>query len=224
MKNVKKMLFDGAMENNINKVRWALNLGADITSRDRLKRSPLHYATSRGSLELVKFLIDVGADVNAKDFMDILPLHNTRNIEMVRLLVEYGADLSVKEGVSDFPILNNFIDCSDNLEIFKFLIPLGIDVNASDSDGYTTLHRIADSNCNLSRLVDIMVLHGADINAKNKFGETPLHIAVKRENAILVKSIYKSGADTTIEDNKGLMPYFVKDNSRIRRILIQRRK
>ena len=69
-----------------------------------------------------------------------------------------------------------------------------------------------------------MVLHGADVNAKNKFGETPLHIAVKRENEILVKSIYKSGADTTIEDNKGLMPYSVKNNSRIRKILIQRRK
>ena len=173
---------------------------------------------------MAKFLIDVGADVNAKDFMDNVPLHTTRNIEIVKLLVRSGADLSVKEGVSEFPILHNFINSPDNLEIFKFLIPLGIDVNASDCDGYTTLHRIADINCNLSKLVDIMVLHGADINAKNKFGETPLHIAVKHENEILVESIYKSGADTTIADNKGLMPYFVKNNSRIRRILIQRRK
>ena len=84
MKKLKEMLFDGAMKNNIEQVRWALNLGADITSRDRLKRSPLHYATPKGNLELVKFLIDVGADVNAKDFMDRVPLHNTRNIEMVR--------------------------------------------------------------------------------------------------------------------------------------------
>lgn len=224
MKNLKEMLFDGAMKNNIEQVRWALNLGADITSRDRLKRSSLHYATLKGSLDLAKFLIDVGADVNAKDFMDNVPLHTTRNIEIVKLLVRSGADLSVKEGVSEFPVLHNFINSPDNLEIFKFLIPLGIDVNASDCDGYTTLHRIADINCNLSKLVDIMVLHGADINAKNKFGETPLHIAVKHENEILVESIYKSGADTTIADNKGLMPYFVKNNSRIRRILIQRRK
>ena len=53
-------------------VKFLLENGANINSKDKYGRCPLHFALYEGNqeaqtLEVVKFLIEKGADVNSKD-------------------------------------------------------------------------------------------------------------------------------------------------------------
>jgi hypothetical protein len=46
----------------------------------------------------------------------------------------------------------------------------------------------------------------ADLNGRNKFGATPLHIAVWKRQITLVKALLAAGADKSIKDNEGKTP------------------
>lgn len=58
--------------------------------------------------------------------------------------------------------LHNAI-CAGHIEIVKFLVEFGCDVNAQDSDGWTPLHCAA--SCNNLTMVKFLVEHGACIFA-----------------------------------------------------------
>jgi hypothetical protein len=54
---------------------------------------------------------------------------------------------------------------------------------------------------------ELHVKHGdADINGRNKFGATPLHMAVWKKQARLVGVLVAAGADKTVRDNDGKTP------------------
>ena len=61
------------------------------------------------------------------------------------------------------------------LEIVKYLVENGVDINAKDKDGKTTLMKTVE-NRNLE-IVKYLVDNGANVNAKNKNGNTPLILA-----------------------------------------------
>ena len=48
--------------------------------------------------------------------------------------------------------------------------------------------------------------HGADVNAKDKDGDTPLHDAAFRGHKEMVELLLANGADVMARDNSGLTP------------------
>jgi ankyrin repeat protein len=62
-----------------------------VNARNTIKRTPLHYAASRGHTEIVKLLLGRGADVNARDYFDYTPLGDASPYpETAALLRQYG--------------------------------------------------------------------------------------------------------------------------------------
>ena len=49
--------------------------GANVNAQDDTKSTPLHLASSMGSIETVQLLIEHGADVTARDVRHMTPLH-----------------------------------------------------------------------------------------------------------------------------------------------------
>lgn len=76
-------------------------------------------------------------------------------------------------------------------EVVKFIDPLG-----------NTLFHSAESR----EMVDLLKDYGLDVNAKNFFGNTPLHKAVEEDNSDMVIYLVQAGADTKIKNNKGFIP------------------
>ncbi|MHC4083898.1 MAG: ankyrin repeat domain-containing protein [Planctomycetota bacterium] len=80
--------------------RLLINSGMDVNAKDERDRrkTPLHEAAARGTLEVAKLLLEHGADVNAKDEDNSTPLHEVAsdNVKMAELLLENGADLNVE--------------------------------------------------------------------------------------------------------------------------------
>ena len=58
------------------------------------------------------------------------------------------------------------------------------------------------------KLVEELIAKGADVNAKDKYGETPLHSALKKAQSEMVQLLIAKGADVNAKDKYGATPLF----------------
>jgi ankyrin repeat protein len=105
------------------------------------------------------------------------------------------------------------------------LISKGADVNAADDEGHTPLHVYISSNgtrreilkglyginkkMDESGLVLTLIKAGADVNAVNEDGLSPLHIAAQSawgDKTKIVQLLIKNGADVNARCKDGLTP------------------
>jgi hypothetical protein len=87
----------------------------------------------------------------------------------------------------------------------KFLLSRGAPPNAPDLCGYTALHHslIGAPKPAVAR---ILVEHGADVNAQNRYGITPLLIALDINNFEVVEMLLRAGAKLDLKDGEGTSP------------------
>ena len=104
-----------------------------------------------------------------------------------------------------------------NVEILKFLVDQGADVNAKSEDGRTPLHIAASYNPNVE-ILKYLVSQGADVNAKGGYDNTPLHYAAWMNfNVEVLKYLVSLAADVNAKDNYGMTPlhWAVSGNSNV---------
>jgi len=77
----------------------------------------------------------------------------------------------------------------ENIELIKFALEQGADVNEASKRGYTPLH-LAISENSLD-VVQFLVSQGADIHAKGDQGRTPLHSAVWRSSLDMANFLFR---------------------------------
>jgi ankyrin repeat protein len=91
-------------------VQLLLQHGADFTTQDDTHSTPLHLASSKGSVETVDLLIRHGANVNAQNGSKSTPLHLAASSHLalegtiVRLLLSHGANIEVKDSEGRTPV------------------------------------------------------------------------------------------------------------------------
>ena len=88
---------------------------------------------------------------------------------------------------------------SEHVELVKYLVDRGANINLSDSEGDTPLLMAVWTDHSVE-LVKYLVEHGADINEKDMYGSTPLIIAVEIRNKALVEYLIGHGADVDAQD------------------------
>lgn len=148
-------------------------MGADVNKECGQDFLPLFHSVAYGHTDVVSCLLKNGVDVNREFGLtgSLLVAVSNDRFEMVQLLLENGADLS---GIKTSDVLPCYGERMPNVKIVKLLLEYGLDANMKrDDDGQTLLHRAVievKSKC----LIDQLVKYGADVNALNKFGLTPL--------------------------------------------------
>jgi uncharacterized protein len=93
------------------------------------------------------------------------------------------------------------------MEIVKYLIKKGIDINLQDDNmGYTALH-VACTENNFEA-VQILLENKAKIDIKDNHGNTPLFRATFASigNGEIIKLLLKNGADKNIKNNYDMSP------------------
>ena len=86
-----------------------LNHGVSVNIRDNESGTiPLHYASSKGRLDVVEFLIEKGGNIKAKDQEERTPLFmaSAKNHSSVaNLLIKKGADINTRNHMGNTPLL-----------------------------------------------------------------------------------------------------------------------
>jgi len=84
---------------------------------------------------------------------------------------------------------------------FELLLKAGANPNIPDDSGNSLLHNAVHLKKHL--FVNALLLHHADVNALDKFGETPLMIAIKQKDPFSIKALADKKPDLTIKNSDG---------------------
>lgn len=122
-------------------VKFFLEQGVPVDYRGEYNTTALIYAASRGHFEIVKYLLEKGANINAATDggrTALIEAIDYDSFGLVQYLVEKGANVNAKiEGSNWTPIV--FAVLEGKLDVIKFLVANGADVNVIDCYGKTAL-------------------------------------------------------------------------------------
>jgi ankyrin repeat protein len=110
----------------------------------------------------------------------------------------------VEPGCQDRNTLQNAALHGD-MEVIRFLIAHGADINITDNRGNNVLHSAAERDA-VQVLYYFHYKYGMDVDARDSGGNTPLHIAAMQGNAISLKYLTSLGADLDIQNDRGETP------------------
>ncbi|XP_062592067.1 protein TANC1-like [Saccostrea cucullata] len=180
-------------------IEYLVKKGASVNILDINKTSPLHNSCAKGNYEIVRFLLTHGADLNVKMKGGETPLFcaiaNGR-LKIMELLIKRGADIHTFD--SRNVSLLHLGSRLGNIRIVQRLVDLGCDtnkcdrkngnedivglssrnfanVNTADLQCQTPLHMAVQNNH--TGVIQLLLKHGADVNAADKFGKTAFDYA-----------------------------------------------
>ena len=170
-------------------------------------RTTLHLAAVSRSVTVLDNLLNEGLDLEARDKNGDTPLHRAAargTPEMVQRLVDRRADLFAVNKKGQTPFLVSLAAASK--ERSEILLKHGSNVEVIDKDGNTALHFAVL----LPSLLKMIIKKGADVNAANVHGCTPLHRAAFLTGSTgVIKLLLNEGANVHCRDKKGNTPLHI---------------
>lgn len=237
---------DGA--NLVKAARLLLTYHADLNARNKNGNSVLHLAAAARNAALVELFLEQGVDPNVKNSKGETPLHQTSDVDIANLLLKSKANPRAEDDEGKRPIyhavesgspelvklliaLKSYSSFDDiistlhlaarrgNVEIMEALVKAGAKVDRMGNDRQTPLHEaVANPTSTALENVKFLIAHGARVNARDKYNNTPLHAALEAgpTEATLeaVKFLLANGANPNIKNIFGQTPL---DNAKFHR-------
>ena len=204
---------------------------ADINGKDKIGRRPLHIAVRYDDMDTLRLLLADGADVNAPaengrtplrealadDYMDLAKIlldhHAQSDIwtaaalgqadQVAALLQAHPEQASARDDLGRTPLhwAAHFGKAATAAALLA--IPT-VRVNAPDDAGDTPLHWAAMGGWDDNSVLKLLLAHGADVNARNKEGDTPLLATFDGPHGSFAQSLLIAhGTDVTIHGKYG---------------------
>ena len=130
-----------------------------------------HEAAALGNIKTIKKYLDADTDVNAKS-----------------------------KGLFDWSALH-YATGSGHYESVQLLIKKGANVNISGPSGTPLHHVLLYGQKKQITIAKLLISNGADVNAKNKTGEKPLHHAAAKGFKETAELLIAKGADVNAKNN-----------------------
>lgn len=140
----------------------------DVRAKDRAGRTPLHYAAMSNDASVLEALIRAGADVSASDALGETALHTAARRfrpEATAVLLEHEAKVDSLSKKRETPLLLLAMESNDSPEVDAALV----------------------------RTAEVLIAHGANVNAPDADGVTPTRAAVLHEHPKLAELLRKHG-------------------------------
>ncbi|CAB0040589.1 unnamed protein product [Trichogramma brassicae] len=188
-----------------------------IDIQDEFGRTPLHLALENGHRKLTELLLRRGADPNLVDeqgftaLQHILLYENINVYDLAGIFFEICDDIQqpVKLDVRDkggrTPLFMALRKAKKNVS--ELLLRRGADPNVADENGLTALYFLAvrEIDDDLPEMFfqtcdDIQ--QAVQIDIQDKFGRTPLHLALENGLRKLTELLLRRGADPNLVDEQ----------------------
>jgi ankyrin repeat protein len=193
-----------------------LEMGAKPNIKDNFGSTPIHYALSEGSLTSVQLLVNSGTDLNILDNFSRSALHlalRSENTELIDYIVKITKPES-KGTASHVCHTDKFGQTvlhrachwdhtkSSREEEDDQVDFMDLDLNELIGDASWR-----QRSSKIRKQIRVLRALGADVNAQDHNGFTPLHVASKSGNAIATDVLLSfPETETSIRDNKGFTP------------------
>lgn len=164
-------------------IHW-IEEGAKVNSQDEQGHTPLHWAVISGDFYKVKLLLSQGADPHISNHLGHTPfwyiynLETNNRYEFARILLE------------EYQFNSNIKDSNDNTPLHILFFQTKKEYK----------HDF------LPAITQLLISHGAYVNAQNNRGETPLHLVRflnYHDQNTVVPMLLSQGANPLLQNNEG---------------------
>lgn len=186
-------------------LRFLTEEDANINVKDAFGYTPLMYAATLNNLDAFDYLISAGADLDEvhNDFGKILFLavrsHEGSDVAK-KLINELGVDVNEVDPIMKrTPVF--YAIRNENIEVIEELIRNGAKIRVTDKNKNSLLHMIETNSPEILRVAQYFIENGADINAEDDRGRTPLFIAIQKELWDYCRLLIRANANVDVVDD-----------------------
>uniref|UniRef100_A0A8D8YWX2 Ankyrin-1 n=1 Tax=Cacopsylla melanoneura TaxID=428564 RepID=A0A8D8YWX2_9HEMI len=187
------------------------NYGFIVTTENVNDTELMHYAIKNKHLQIVEKLLQLGANPSSsyQNENHLCVAITSFNEDASKLLIKYGAN------VKNTQALHLAVDI-ENSVLVELLLNHGADPNFTGEDGKTALHYATSKKFTsavvqdkeskpINKMLDIvsqLLAYGANIDAVDKNGQTPLFNAVNNKQLEIVQLLLKQNPDVNEKSNR----------------------
>jgi len=169
--------------------------GADVNIMNQTNWTALHYAADGGHCYVIEKILNCKVDVNIKTICGNTPLHlavvkGYRSV--VNRLLNAGADVHIKTNCGYTPL--HLAVSKGYTNVVNRLLIAGADFHITTNNPF--LHDTVDGE--YRDIIEALLNSQANVNATDRYGNTPLHRAALKGCYCAVKILLCKGADTNI--------------------------
>uniref|UniRef100_A0ABD2X5S7 Uncharacterized protein n=1 Tax=Trichogramma kaykai TaxID=54128 RepID=A0ABD2X5S7_9HYME len=190
--------------------------GLRVDALDKEGNTALHLALNKGNKRLAKRLLKRGADPNLAGAEGETPLHvvGARNddagVELAETLIKYGGDRLRVDAIGQLGRTPLHLALRQgNKRLVELLLKAGADLDRPDAEGETGLHIACqkyDDDHDIPKMILTKSKSCSGLDARNKWGDTPLHLALRNGRRRATEWLLRRGADPNAPNELGQTP------------------
>lgn len=210
-------IYHAVLANHPKIVTLLISHGANPNGCNKNGRTPLSIAIEGSNKTLFKILLEAGANPKICDGGNTLAhlwlnsalckqesstSYTPIELDVVKSLVHHGMPIDHR-GLGGNTLLMSAVRCGRG-DLIEGLLGLGADLFATNNEGNQAIHLFSERDSCVK--ISFFVKQGANINAKNWRGETPLHFHVKSH---VIEEIIALGGNVHAQNNDGDTPLMI---------------